>query len=59
MALEFFSPEDALYNAALVGLLVEYLGRPASVGLAAVNRAASLFDIGCNPHLEEYLAVVV
>ena len=52
MALEFFSPEDAIYNTALLVLfLVEYLGRSASVELAAVNRAA-LLDIGGNLHLE-------
>lgn len=51
-------PKDALYYAALGALLIEHLGRLASVRLAAVDRA-TLFDIGGNPHLEEYLAVVV
>lgn len=51
--------KNALYNATLVVLLVEYLGSPASVRLAAVDRTASLLDVGHNSHLEQYLAVVV
>ena len=37
----------------------ECFDRPASVGIAAVDRAVSLLDDGCNFHLEQYLAVVV
>ncbi|MYB30928.1 MAG: hypothetical protein F4Y18_07870 [Cenarchaeum sp. SB0663_bin_5] len=60
VTLGLFAAEDTLYNAALVALLlIEYLGHPASVRLAVVNRDASLLDIGCNLHLEQYMAVVV
>ena len=60
VALGLLAAEDALYDAPLVVLhIIEYLGRPASVRLAAVDRTASLFDAGYNPHLEQRLAVVV
>ena len=60
VTLGLLAAEDALYHPPLVVLfLIEYLGRLASVGLAAVDRDASLFDIGSHPHLEQHLAVVV
>ena len=60
VTLGLFAAEDTLYNAALVALLlIEYLGHPASVRLAVVDRDASLLDVGYNLHLEQYLAVVV
>ena len=53
VVLGLLTAEDALYHSPLVVLLlVEYLGSPVSVGLAAVDRDASLFDIGYNPNLE-------
>ena len=59
VALGLLAAEDALYNTVLVVLFVEYLGHPTLVGLAAVDRTASLFDVGDDSHLEQYLAVVV
>ena len=48
MVLGLFSPKD-LYNTALAVLLIEHLGHPALVGLAAVDRAASLVGIEAAP----------
>ncbi len=60
VTLGLLAAEDPLYHPPLVVLFfIEYLGRLASVGLAAVNMDASLFDVGYNPHLEQHLAVVV
>ena len=57
VALGLLTSEDAFDHATLsVLVLVKELGRPASVGLAAVDGSHSLLDVGSHPHLEEYAA---
>ena len=47
VALGLLADKDTIYNSTLVVLLlVEYLGRSSSVGLAAVDRESSLFYVG-------------